>query len=446
MKIAKFSRLGFILAVTGSAVGLGNIWKFPYITGENGGGAFVFIYLITISLIGVSVLIAEMLIGYLGKDDCATSFENLAPKDKHIWKYSGFMAFTGLTILTIYSVVIGWILNYIFKSFSLPSNINEAEAQFNSFLSNDIGIQLAFHTISFLIIISIVIRGIKNGIEKLNIYLMPILTIILVLMLFYAFTLDSFAKSFDFMFNLNWDKLSSNGIIVAVGHAFFTLSLGMGAIITYSASLPNNVNIFKSSLMVVFVDTFISLIAGLVIFSFLFEFGSDPSKGAGLVFISLPAAFYEFGVLGNILAFSFFVLLAFAGFTSAVSLLEPSVQYFISRFKFSRIKATIFTGSIFYIIGIFALLSNSENFKQFLTFGEKSLFDLIDFTTTGFLLPFGGILTAIFVGFIIQKERIKSTLEHQMGKVSFNIWLFTLKYIVPIAILLVMLNEFGVIS
>lgn len=446
MKIAKFSRLGFILAASGSAVGLGNIWKFPYITGEYGGGAFVFIYLITISLIGVTILLAEMLIGYMGKADCVTSFENLAPKNKGVWKYGGFMAFSGLMILTFYSVVIGWIFNYIFKSFSLPNSISESESQFNTFLSTDITTQLAFHTIVFLIVISIVVRGIKGGIEKLNLYLMPTLALILIGIFFYALSLDGFSQSFDFMFNLNWDKLSSQAIIIAVGHAFFTISLGMGAIMTYSASLPKNVNLFKSSLIVVVVDTAIALLAGLTLFAFLFEFGSEPAKGPGLVFISLPAIFNELGGLGNILALLFFISLAFAGLTSAVSLLEPSVQYFIDRFKLNRVKATLLAGSTFYIIGIFTLLANTESFSKALTFGSKNFFDWMDFTTSAFLLPLGGIVMAIFVGFIMQKDRVKSILEPQMGRNSFNIWYFVLKYIAPLAVLFVMLNELGVIS
>ncbi len=446
MRIAKFTRLGFILAASGSAVGLGNIWKFPYITGEYGGGAFVFVYLITIAFIGITILIAEMLIGYLGEANSVTSFEKLAPKNKKVWKYAGFMAFTGLMILTFYSVVIGWIFNYIFKSFSLPSNIEMAESEFNIFLSTDITTQLAFHTIVFLIIISIVVKGIKAGIEKLNLYLMPILTFILIGIFLYSLNLDGFSKSLEFMFNFNFEKLNSQAILVAVGHAFFTISLGMAAIMTYSASIAKHTNIFRTSLVIVLVDTLIALIAGLALFAFLFEFGSEPSKGPGLVFISLPAIFSEFGIFGNILALSFFISLAFAGLTSAVSLLEPSVQYFIDRFKHSRLKATLLSGGIFYIIGIIALLANTKNFGGNLTFGSKNFFDWIDFITTAFLLPLGGILMAIFVGYIIQKDRVKSLLEPQMGSLIFNIWLFSLRYIVPIALSFVVLNELGVIS
>lgn len=444
MKVARFSRLGFILAAAGSAVGLGNIWKFPYITGEYGGGAFVLVYLLTVLLIGFSVMIAEMLIGYIGRKDSVTSFEELAPKNKYLWKFAGFQGFAGLLIMTFYSVVIGWILHYIVISFStLPSSVKEAETIFTTMLHTDILTQLFYHTISFVWITYVLTRGIKGGIEKMNMILMPSLMIILIGMFVYATSLDGFSQAVSFMFTPDWSKINSQAFVTAVGHAFFTLSLGMGAIMTYSASMEKNSNLVKNAFWIVFLDTIIAIVAGLMLFTFLYQYGSGPAKGPGLVFISLPAVFYEMGILGNFFAIIFFIALAFAGLTSSVSLVEPMVQYFIDRFRWSRLKASISMGLFFYLVGIVALLSNIDGYKELLTFGDKNFFDWIDYITAAIMLPFGGLLMAVFVGFVIEKQRVESILKPHLG-ITFEIWYFSLRYITPLAMFVVMLNLIGI--
>ncbi len=445
MKIARFSRIGFILAAAGSAVGLGNIWKFPYITGEYGGGAFVLVYLITVALIGFSLMIAEMLIGYKGRKDTVTSFETLAPRHKNLWKYAGFQFLAGLLIMTFYSVVIGWIFNYIVTSLThLPSSVKEAEVTFGAMLHSDFATQLFYHTLAFVIVSYIVSRGIKSGIEKLNDYLMPALILILTGMFLYALTLDSFSKAFAFMFAPDWSKLNSEAFVAAVGHAFFTLSLGMGAIMTYAASMEKGSNIVSSALWVVFLDTTIALIAGLMLFTFLYQYGSGPDKGPGLVFISMPAAFYEMGTLGNFFAVIFFSALAFAGMTSAVSLVEPTVQYLIDRFGLTRTKAAWVSGFFFYVVGILVILSNIETTKEYFTWNGKNLFDWIDFLTAAVMLPLGGLVMSIFVGYILPKSEVEATLRPFM-KGYFNIWYFSLRYIAPFALFIVILNLLGVV-
>ena len=447
MKIARFSQLGFILAAAGSAVGLGNIWKFPYVAGEYGGGAFVLIYLVTVIAIGFSVMIAEMLIGYMGRLDSVGSFEKLAPSSKKSWKYAGFMGFTGLLILSFYSVVIGWIFHYIAASLTaLPSTVAEAEQTFFQLLSSDVKTQFFYHTLAFITVTGIVIKGIKGGIEKINYILMPMLVVILGGMFIYATTLDAFSQSLDFMFNPDFSKITSEAIVTAVGHAFFTLSLGMASILTYSASLPKQINLTKTSLIIVGLDTGIAIIAGLMLFTFLFEYGAEPSKGPGLVFISLPAVFYEMGSLGNIFAVLFFVGLAFAGLTSAISLLEPMVQYLIDRFKFSRVQSSLVAGGFFYLLGGVALLANISDYSEMLTFGSKNLFDWIDFITASILLPFGGLLMALFVGFVVPKTQLQSALKDSMSELGFSLWYFSLRFIVPPSLIVVMLNLIGVID
>ena len=445
MKIARFSKIGFILAAAGSAVGLGNIWKFPYITGEYGGGAFVLIYLLTVLLIGFSIMIAEMLIGYLGRKDGVTSFEELAPKNKQLWKFAGFQGLAGLFIMIFYSVVIGWIFHYIVTSLThLPSTVQEAEATFSTMLHTGIFTQLFYHSAAFIWITYVLTKGIKGGIEKLNMFLMPSLMLILLGMFLYATTLGAFAQAVNFMFSPDFSKLTSEAFVAAVGHAFFTLSLGMGAIMTYSASMEKNSNLVKNASWVVFLDTSIAIVAGLMLFTFLYEYGAGPAKGPGLVFISLPAAFYEMGIIGNVFAVLFFLALAFAGLTSSVSLVEPMVQYFIDRFSWSRLKASISMGLFFYLIGIVALLSNLDDYKEALTWGGKNFFDWVDHVTAAIMLPLGGLVMAVFVGFIMEKSRVETVLKPQLGA-AFEVWYFSLRYITPIAMLVVMLSLMGVL-
>ena len=445
MKIARFSRIGFILAAAGSAVGLGNIWKFPYITGINGGGAFVFVYLITVLMIGFTLMIAEMLIGYVGRRDSVTNFEILAPSHKNIWKYGGFMSIAGLIIMIFYSPVIGWTFHFILLSAgSLPATVAIADAHFSELVSLSVGTQLFYHTLVFLFVTVVVARGIKGGIEKLNFYLMPVLIITLGTMFIYATTLDAFDQAWNFMFMPDWSKLTSASLVTAVGHAFFTLSLGMGTILTYSASIPKDSSLVKSSLIIIALDTGIALIAGLSLFTFLYQYGATPSAGPGLVFISLPAVFYEMGTLGHFFAFTFFVALASAGLTSAVSLVEPFIQYLVDRFQFSRLKASVASGLFFYLFGIVAILSISKDYGSYFSFSGKSFFDWADFITASVMLPVGGLIMSIFVGYVMQKEQVASILKKQLG-LFYPFWYFSLRYIVPIALFVVILNLVGIL-
>lgn len=443
----KFSRIGFILAAAGSAVGLGNIWKFPYVTGEYGGGAFVIVYLLAILFIGLTVFIAESFLGQTSQSNVATTFEKVSQSQNPKWKFSGFMVFSGLIILSFYSVVLGWILNYVIMSFSsLPVDAKEAGENFNNLISNEIGTQILLHSIVALITVFIVLKGIKEGIEKINLILMPLLGIILFGLLVYAISLDSFSKSIDFMFTPNWEKIDSHALLAALGQAFFTLSLGIGTIITYSASLPKKANFVKSSIYVALVDTSIAIIAGLIIFSFLFEAGASSQAGPGLVFISLPVVFQQWGVLGNIIAVSFFIALVFAGITSAVSMIEPTLMLLVERFKITREKAVIICGLIFYSFGIIALLSMSSAYGNTLTFFGKNAFDWMDFITSSVAMPIAALITCIFLGYFVEKEKIKKIFLKHVPVFIFNIWYILIKYFVPIAILILFLNKLGVIN
>ncbi len=446
MIVNRFSRIGFILAAAGSAVGLGNIWKFPYITGEYGGGAFVIVYLLLILFIGLSVFLAETVIGQNGQADVSTSFISLSKTKNKNWKLAGFMVFNGLIILSFYSVVLGWILDYVITSFStLPTNTAIAGANFEKLISDDIGSLLVYHTLIAGSVIFIVLKGIKEGIEKINVILMPLLGLILAGLLIYALTLDSFSQALSFMFTPDFSKIDEHALLAALGQAFFTLSLGVGTIITYSASLSKKTNFIKSSVYVALLDTAIALIAGLIIFSYLFEAGAQSTEGPGLVFISLPVIFSGWGFLGQIIAISFFVALIFAGITSAVSMIEPSLRFFIDRFNITREKATIICGSIFYLLGIVALLSMSKSFGEELTFFGKNAFDIMDFMTSSILMPFAAILICVFLGYFVDKQMIRDKFLVHTNILVFNIWYYLIRVVVPIAIIILFLNKLGVI-
>ena len=442
----KFSRIGCILAAAGSAVGLGNIWKFPYVTGEYGGGAFVIIYLLCILFIGLTVFIAESLIGQNSQANVASSFVDTSKSKNPKWKYAVFMVFSGLIILSFYSVVLGWILKYIFISISdLPTSTQIATDTFNNLVSKDIFSQILLHTVVSLTVIWIVLKGIKDGIEKLNLILMPLLAIILFGLFAYSLTLNSFSKSLEFMFYADWSKINKDAFLAALGQAFFTLSLGIGTIITYSASLSKDVNIVKSSILVALVDTFVALIAGVIIFAFLFEAGAQSSAGPGLVFISLPVIFEQWGTLGNVVAVSFFVALIFAGITSAVSMIEPVLMFFIERFNMTRNKATIICGSIFYSLGIIALLSMSSSYGAQLTFFNKNAFDWMDFVTSSIMMPLAAFITCIFLGYFVDKKFLQEIFVKYTNDLIFNIWYSLIKYLVPLAIFALFLNQIGII-
>lgn len=448
MKTNRFSRIGFILAAAGSAVGLGNIWKFPYITGENGGGVFVMVYLLTVLFIGMSIFIAEVVLGSSENKDSVTTIETLSPEGKKYWKYTGFTFLTGVIILSFYAVVVvGWILNYIvIAATSLPTSVTEAETVFLGLLKEDISSQVFYYTVAFLLIAYTISKGIKKGIERLNNILMPALLLILLGMFFYSMTLDGFGQAIEFMFSPNFEKFNTSSIILAVGHAFFTLSVGMATIMVYSASLGKDVNIVKASITVVSLDTLIAIVSGIIIFAVIYSAGQEPSKGPGLVFITLPAIFYQMGAIGNILAIAFFIALAFASITSAISILEPTVMYLVERKKIPRKKATYGISLLFYILGLFALLSNTTEFSALLTFGDKNLFDWFDFVTASIMMPIGGIFVAIFVGYIMDRQRIRDVLVPYMGEKFFALWLVLIRYVSPIAVFLIMLNETGLLK
>ncbi|MBF7042384.1 sodium-dependent transporter [Campylobacter volucris] len=444
----KFSKIGFILAVAGSAVGLGNAWKFPTLVGQNGGSAFVLLYLLLTLGVGFVIFLAELSIGKLSEKDPVNAYHSLAPKYKKAWSIVGFSMIGAILIVSFYSVIIGWIVNYAYLGlFPLPKSIDESGAIFGNLLSKDVLSQFICFTFVFIVIFYVVSKGVKSGIEKLNVWMMPSLFILLILMLGYSFSMDGFSKASEFLFSPDFSKLGVGAFLSALGLACFSLSIGVGSIITYSASLPDKTNFISSTINIIIINIIIGIMMGLIVFTFIFEFGADPTQqGPGLIFVSLLSLFANidpvgFLPLGNILAVAFFIALFFAGITSAVSMIEPLTFYLINSYNFTRKKALVFIGFIVYILGSLCIFSGIEWSKDSLEFFGKSFFDILDFIASNLMMPLGGLFGAIFVGFVLKKETLQNLFNPYMKGIFFEIWYFFVRFISPLAVVFIMIKQ-----
>lgn len=452
---SKFSKIGFVLAVAGSAVGLGNAWKFPTMVGQNGGIGFILLYLILTLIVGLVIFLAELSIGKLSEKDPVNAYKLLAPKHKTSWSIAGFTMIGAILIVSFYSVVIGWIVKYTLLSFSdLPNNIQDSKALFANFMSNDFTSQFFCFLFVFFLMFFIVSKGIKNGIERLNVWLMPILFILLFFMLIYSMSFDGFKAAYHFLIfpklslieelgflEAIFGKIDENSILSALGLAFFSLSLGVGTIITYSASLPDKTNFIQASLIIIFINVLIGIMMGFVVFTYIFEFNAEVSQGPGLIFVSLTTLFSNLGIVGNMLALAFFVSLFFAGITSAVSMIEPFTLYLVNTFKYSRKKALFLISIVVFILGNLCILSSMNFSAQSLTFFGKNFFDLLDYISSNIIMPIGGFCAAIFVGYIINKDGVKILFSPYMNNFFFCLWYFFLRYVSPLAIIIIVINQ-----
>jgi NSS family neurotransmitter:Na+ symporter len=431
------SRWTFILAATGSAVGLGNIWKFPYIAGENGGGAFVLVYLLCIALVGIPIMIAEVLIGRRGRQSPINAMRDLTLEAglPRFWSGIGWMGVVaGLLILSFYSVIAGWALHYIFAmadgSFQ---NITGASsgARFETLLSNKNEL-IMWHSLFILMTIGVVIGGVTKGLGNAVRVLMPLLFVLLIILLGYAIQQGDFMAGFNFLFSFNADKLTWDGVLIALGHAFFTLSLGMGAIMAYGAYMPSDASLSKTVITVGVLDTLIALVAGLAIFPIVFATqGIEPSAGPGLLFVSLPVAFGNMPG-GLIFGVVFFVLIAVAAWSSAISLIEPGVAYLVESKRFSRLSANVLLGVIAWALGLGTVLSFND-WADFKPFFGMTVFDFLDYLTANIMLPLGGLLIAIFVGWFMRAEHVRKEL-HVESQAFFDRWFWVVRYVSPVLV------------
>jgi len=434
------SKMAFILAVTGSAVGLGNIWKFPYIAGQNGGGAFVLVYLVCVIVIGMPVMMSEILIGRRGRRNPVATMELLGREEgssRH-WRLVGALGVVaGVLILSYYSVIAGWTLSYIVKSATGTFTGASAQAisdQFGNFVG-DWKVLTFWHTLFMTLCVFVVARGVERGLEQAVRFLVPALLVLIFVLLGYSISTGYFGQGAAFMFTPDFDKLGWNSVLAALGQAFFTLSIGMGAVMAYGAYLPEETSITGAAAAVVTADTFIAMLAGLAIFPLVFANGLDPAEGPGLVFQTLPLAF---GQMAGGVFFStiFFVLLSFAAWTSAIGLMEPAVAYLVEHNGRTRAQATVIVGVVIWLIGMGSVLS--FNVLSGTTFLAGTLFDNVDYLTSNIMLPLGGLLIAIFAGWIMCRN---STSEELGGSGAlYKAWHVLARFVAPIGILFVLIN------
>ena len=391
------SKLGFILAASGSAVGLGNIWKYPHMAGQNGGAAFTVVYLICILIVGLPILLGELAIGRNTQLSPVGAYERLAKKSN--WKWVGFLGVaSAFVILSFYGVVGGWTLRYTFYSISggfesLSGNPDASGEVFNSFITNSIN-PILWQVLFMTICIGIIIKGVKSGIEMGAKIMMPLIIVILGVLVIKGLTLDGGSEGLIFLFKPKFSDLTPSSIVLALGHAFFTLSLGMGTMITYGSYLDKKQNLISAAIWVILLDTAIAMLAGTAIFTIVFAMGADPSAGAGLIFVVLPTIFPAIGG-GLVWGTLFFFILFMAALTSAISILEVITAYFIDEKGWSRERATLSFGGVITIVGIFCSLSlGNFNISSIL---DISFFDFLDELSSKYMLPIGGALTAIFI-------------------------------------------------
>ena len=441
-------RLAFILAATGSAVGLGNIWKFPYIAGENGGGAFVLVYLLCIAVLGIPIMMAEVMLGRRGRRSPVNTMHALAAEARasrhwHWLGWAGMLA--GFLILSYYSVVAGWALAYVFRSAGGVFSGATAEGVSAIFdrLVGDPERLVAWHTLFMVMTMLVVARGVRSGLERAVRFLVPALFVLLVMLDGYALASGAFDQGLEFLFTPDFSKISANGVLIAMGHAFFTLSLGMGAIMVYGSYLPDRTSIARTSVTIALLDTLVAMLAGMAIFPIVFVNGLDPGEGAGLIFKTLPIAFGHMPG-GTVFATMFFVLLVFAAWTSAISLIEPAVAWLVENRGMTRVHASVLAGVVTWLFGmltVFSFNSWADFHPLFFVphFEQATIFDLLDYLTANIMLPLGGLFIAVFSVWIM--KRADSVEELDMGDgAAYRLWRFLVRYITPVAVLIVFLN------
>ncbi|MFP3976588.1 sodium-dependent transporter [uncultured Marinobacter sp.] len=438
------SRFAFILAATGSAVGLGNVWKFPYIVGENGGGAFVLVYLLCIAIIGVPIMMAEIYIGRSGRHNPIGSMRLVAERNlsSPAWRISAVIGMiAAFVILSFYSVIGGWAASYVGHAALGDFNGGNSESigkLFGDLLASPKQL-LAWHTLFMVLVILVVSQGLKNGLERAVSILMPALFILLLITVGYATTTGHFGEAVSFLFTPDFNALTVNGVLIALGHAFFTLSLGMAIMMAYGSYLGRDVAVGRTAVTIGLMDTAVALLAGLAIFPIVFANGLEAGAGPGLIFQTLPLAFGNMP-MGDVFGTLFFVLLLFAAWTSGISLLEPVVEWVEENTNMERSGSAIFVGVLCWLLGIASVLSlnvwaDVTPLDMFARFEGKTIFDLLDFFTANILLPLSGLLTAIFVGWFVAKESLKSDLEMSDG--TFALWLNFLRFVTPVAVVIV---------
>lgn len=436
--VERFTSTGFILAAIGSSVGLGNMWKFPYITGKHGGAAFFLLFIICLIIVGLPILLAEMAIGRGGRGNPSVSLYNLT--GKKYWSIFGFLSvITAFLIMSYYAVVAGWTLQYTIESFTggLFQSDLDYKSKFESFASGYM--PLLWQAVVMLICGWIIARGVSGGIEKFNKILIPGFFVILVILMWRSLTLPGAGEGVEFFLKPDFTKLNAESALIALGHAFFSLSLGMGCMLTYGSYVEKKQSLGTATLAIGFGDLVYAFIAGLVIFPTVFSYGLQPGEGVGLAFMALPAAFSQMP-FGFFFGGLFFLLLAIAALTSAISILEVPVAYAMHKWQWSRKKASFYVTALCFIIGIPSALSVGGILSG-VTFGNKGIFDSMDFLTSYILMPLGGLIVSLFTGYAWKLAGEEAGLSGFWYKA----WMFSLRVLSPILILLIFLYSVGLL-
>jgi NSS family neurotransmitter:Na+ symporter len=438
------TKLGFMLAAMGSAVGLGNIWRFSFVAGNNGGGAFLILYLLFVLIIGVPLLLTEVSIGRKAESDVVGSFKKLAPGTP--WYLTGFFGIaSAFLILSFYAVVAGWAMfyfwNYLNGSFFAEPAAGY-DGAFGQFISHTWH-PIAWTAFFMILTIVIVLSGVKKGIELANKIFMPLLALILIALAFFSLSLDGASEGLKFLFTPDWTALSDPSIyIAALGQAFFSLSLGMGAMLTYGSYLRKENKLPSATLGIGLMDTFFAVISGIVIFPAVFAFGIDPSSGPPLVFITLPSIFEQMP-LGGIVGLVFFFALILASLSSSVSILEVPTAYFMRVLGWSRFATSVVMGSIMFVMGI-AVSLGFGIWSGVTPIGDRNILDSMDYIASNILLPLGGLSMALLVGWYYKKSAALESTDLTSSPIG-GAWYMIVKWIAPILIILIFLNKIGII-
>jgi NSS family neurotransmitter:Na+ symporter len=439
------SGTAFLLATVGAAVGLGNLWRFPFMAGQNGGGAFVLIYICFVLFLSVPIMLAELAMGRRGHASAVNTMRKLTNEEDAAssWQAVGWLSIIiPLLGLSFYSVVAGWSVDYIIKAalnVFAESDGADSEAMFKDLLASPERL-LVFHGIFLAGAVFIVARGLGKGIELIAKFMMPSLFAILLILVLNSISSADIGKGLEFLFSPDFSKITPRIVFMALGQAFFSVSIGVGVLITYGAYVPEKVSLPKATVILALIDTAVALLAGVAIFPLVFSHGLDPAGGPGLIFITLPVAFGSMPA-GHLVGLLFFILLVFAAFSTVIGMLEPVVSWLEEHKGFSRPKMALLTGTCGWILGVGAALSfNVWSDVRLLSFlplvREKGIFDLLDFVVSNLLLPVNGLLIAVFAGWVMSR---KSTLE-ELGlqdKVGYRYWRFVLRYVAPVSICLI---------
>lgn len=443
------SKIGVILATVGSAVGLGNVWRFPYVTGENGGAAFLIVYALCVVLLGIPCMVSEFIIGRSAQANTARAFTKMA--DGRPWKWIGYLSvFTGFAITCYYAIVSGWCFHYIFAPFTNDLSTPElVEQHFAEFSGNPyepvcwaLGLILICHfTIT---------RGVQKGIEKVSKIFMPMLFVLLLIIVVSSCLLPGASEGIKFLFLPDFSKLTPNSVLAAMGQSFYSLSIAMGCVCTYASYFSRETNLTRTAVQISVLDSLVAILAGMMIFPAAFAVGIKPDAGASLVFVTLPnvfnQAFSAIPFVGSCVSVAFYTLLSIAALTSLISLHEVATAFVEEELKISRRAAASIVTFVAMIIGVFCSLSLGD--REWLVVAGKPLFDLFDYTTGQILLPIIGFLTCIFLGWFGPRDRIRAefTNDGTYKGILFKYYLFLIKFFCPIAILLVFLNQLGILK